>query len=255
MYRNGCVTNGQCYHNYNFNTDHHINDTVFKLLSKGSIVYLREWDLGCIIWVQSMICVLPLIFNNLELNYLFITEFQYTSREDIQLSCLNKPKWPKPKQRQTETATDWNGHKPKWPRTWMATNQNSHRLKLPQTKMATNRNGHKLPNTCCVNPKLCWFFCSFCICLYLLCVFMFFKSICTTGVAILGQLAISYTNLLVYSREYVHSFICFLVFLLYYCTHVINLPIFYRIDLKCEGCVIVESIWDLTCLSIHGEYR
>ena len=39
----------------------------------------------------------------------------------------HKPKRPKPKQPQTETATDRNGHKPKWPQT-----------KRPQTKMDTN---------------------------------------------------------------------------------------------------------------------
>ena len=55
----------------------------------------------------------------------------------------HKPKRPKPKRPQTETATDQNGHKPKRPQTETATNRNGHKPKRPQTEKATNRNGHK----------------------------------------------------------------------------------------------------------------
>ena len=55
----------------------------------------------------------------------------------------HKPKRPKPKRPQTETATNRNGHKPKRPQTGTATDRNGHRPKRPQTETATNRNGHK----------------------------------------------------------------------------------------------------------------
>ena len=55
----------------------------------------------------------------------------------------HKPKWPKPKRPQTETATNRNGHRPKRSQTETATNRNGHNPERPQTESATNRNGHK----------------------------------------------------------------------------------------------------------------
>ena len=55
----------------------------------------------------------------------------------------HKPKRPKPKRPQTETATNRNGHRPKRPQTETATNRNGHKPKRPQTETATDRNGHK----------------------------------------------------------------------------------------------------------------
>ena len=55
----------------------------------------------------------------------------------------HKPKRPKPKRPQTETATNRNGHRPKRPQTETATNRNGHRPERPQTETATDRNGHK----------------------------------------------------------------------------------------------------------------
>ena len=55
----------------------------------------------------------------------------------------HKPKRPKPKRPQTETATNRNGHKPKRPQTGTATNRKGHRPDWPQTGTVTNRNGHK----------------------------------------------------------------------------------------------------------------
>ena len=55
----------------------------------------------------------------------------------------HKPKRPKPKRPQTETATNRNGHRPKRPQTETATNRKGHRPEWPQTGTATNRNGHK----------------------------------------------------------------------------------------------------------------
>ena len=55
----------------------------------------------------------------------------------------HKPKRPRPKRPQTETATNRNGHKPKRPQTGKARNWNGHKPKRPQTETATNQNGHK----------------------------------------------------------------------------------------------------------------
>ena len=64
----------------------------------------------------------------------------------------HKPKRPKPKRPQTETATNRNGHRPERPQTetatnWKATDRNvhkpeGHKPKRPLTETATSRNKH-----------------------------------------------------------------------------------------------------------------
>ena len=129
----------------------------------------------------------------------------------------------------------------------MATKQNGHRPKWPQTKTVTNRMATNYLNTYCVetwknwrNPKsssfssLFKFILANCI--------QVFNFICTTVVAIVGK-EINYCHLLVYPKEYAHSFIRFVMFILR--IHIALTWSIYPyfpglITLPCDNHVIVE---------------
>ena len=131
--------------------------TTRNILPLHYAYYIRRWNFE-MSYIQQLLSICKTPYG---------TQQQFQNINKAASICISghnshKPKQPKPKQPQTETATERKDHRTKWPQMEMATDRNGHKPKRPQT------DGHKLSNIYYVKSsknerkcKSCWFFASF----------------------------------------------------------------------------------------------
>ena len=109
--------------------DFHSGNTNWKCQNAGHVVRVSMHYGVQAVLCQLFFCKLSALMSVNSI-YDMLGKIPVTGQND------HKPKRPQPKQPQTETVTDRDGHRPKRkrPQTGMATNQRGHRPERPQTE-------------------------------------------------------------------------------------------------------------------------